>query len=85
LLNGNLRKGDLVMIEGRLENRSFEQDGVKRTVTEIVVREGRSDVTLMAKAPGQTTTAPASGAEAGSARPAGPACNSAARSAPGGW
>jgi single-stranded DNA-binding protein len=60
---------DLAIVEGRLENRSFEQDGVKRTVTEIVVREGRGDVTLMAKAP-ERAAAAAPRAEAGSARPA---------------
>jgi single-strand DNA-binding protein len=66
----NLKRGDLAIVEGRLENRSFEQDGVKRTVTEIVVREGRGDVTLMAKAP-ERAPAPAQAprAETGSARP----------------
>ncbi len=77
----NLRKGDLVMVEGRLENRSYEKDGEKRFVTEITVREGRGDITLMAKA-AERAPAPASEAdsehrssppeptEAGSRRPA---------------
>jgi len=46
----NLKKGDLVIVEGRLENRSYEKDGETRHVTEIAVREGRGDVHLMAKA-----------------------------------
>lgn len=31
-----LSKGRLVLVEGRLQNRSYEKDGQKRTVTEIV-------------------------------------------------
>ena len=65
----SLKRGDLAIVEGRLENRSFEQDGVKRTVTEIVVREGRGDVTLMARA-AERAPAPAPRDETGSARPA---------------
>ena len=76
----NLKRGDLAIVEGRLENRSFEQDGVKRTVTEIVVREGRGDVTLMAKAP-ERAAAAAPRAEARSARPA--ARTRTSRTAPG--
>ncbi len=35
-----LRKGSLVLIEGRLQTRSWEgQDGEKRTVTEIVIED----------------------------------------------
>jgi single-strand DNA-binding protein len=75
----NLRKGDLVMVEGRLENRSYEKDGEKRFVTEITVREGRGDITLMAKAAERAPAAPAEAehpsrspepTEAGSRRPA---------------
>jgi single-strand DNA-binding protein len=46
----NLKKGDLVVVEGQLENRSFDKAGVKTYVTEIVVRAGRGDVTLMVHA-----------------------------------
>lgn len=31
-----LKKGSSVLVEGRLENRSWEKDGVKRTATEVV-------------------------------------------------
>jgi single-strand DNA-binding protein len=46
----HLKKGDLVVVEGRLENRSYQKDGETRYVTEIAVREGRGDIHLMAKA-----------------------------------
>jgi single-strand DNA-binding protein len=46
----NLKKGDLVIVEGRLENRSYQKDGQTYYVAEIVVREGRGDIQLMAKA-----------------------------------
>ena len=46
----NLKKGDLVMVEGRLENRSYQKEGQTHYVTEIAVREGRGDIQLMAKA-----------------------------------
>ena len=45
----NLNKGDLVLVEGRLEKRSYEKDRETREVTEIVVREGRGDIHLMAR------------------------------------
>ena len=45
----NLKKGDLEMVEGRLENRSYQKDGQTHHVTEIAVREGRGDIHLMAK------------------------------------
>ena len=35
----NLKKGDLVMVEGRHENRSYQKDGQTHHVTEIAVRE----------------------------------------------
>jgi single-strand DNA-binding protein len=46
----NFQKGDLVGIEGALEHRSYEKDGRKTYVSEVVVRTGRGDVTLLAKA-----------------------------------
>jgi single-stranded DNA-binding protein len=45
-----LKKGDLVIVEGRLENRSYQTDGQTHHVAEIAVREGRGDIHLMAKA-----------------------------------
>jgi single-strand DNA-binding protein len=35
-----LKKGDLVIVEGRLENRSYQKEGQTHHVTEIAVREG---------------------------------------------
>ena len=46
----NLKKGDLVIVEGRLENRSYQKEGQTHHVTEIAVREGRGDIHLMAQA-----------------------------------
>lgn len=34
-----LQKGSLVYVEGKLQNREYEKDGVKRTSTEVVARE----------------------------------------------
>lgn len=36
-LSGMLTKGTRVMVEGRLENRSYEADGVTRYITEVKV------------------------------------------------
>jgi single-strand DNA-binding protein len=45
-----LKKGDLVIAEGRIENRSYQKEGQTHYMTEIAVREGRGDIQLMAKA-----------------------------------
>lgn len=34
-----LRKGSLVYLEGRIENRSYEKDGEKKYISEVNVRE----------------------------------------------
>lgn len=34
--NANIEKGNLVYVEGRLRTRSWEKDGIKRYVTEII-------------------------------------------------
>lgn len=39
LMEKLLTKGNQISIEGRLTNRSYEHDGIKRYVTEIEVRE----------------------------------------------
>ena len=44
------QKGDLVIAEGRIENRSYQKEGQTHYMTEIAVREGRGDIQLMAKA-----------------------------------
>ena len=49
----DLKKGDLVIVEGRLEHRSYQKDGQTHHVTEIAVREGGGDLELMAKASGE--------------------------------
>jgi len=36
-----LKKGDLVIAEGRIENRSYQKEGQTHYMTEIAVREGR--------------------------------------------
>lgn len=59
-----LRKGSQVYIEGRLQTREWEKDGVKRYTTEIVVDMGGTMQMLGGKQDGQ---APAS---AGQRRPA---------------
>lgn len=42
-----LKKGSKVYIEGQLETRSWEQDGVKKYVTEIVLRPYRGELTML--------------------------------------
>lgn len=34
-----LKKGSQVMVEGRIENRSWEKDGKKNYITEIIIKE----------------------------------------------
>jgi single-strand DNA-binding protein len=38
----NLAKGTRCLVEGQIETREYEKDGIKRTITEIVVRAGGS-------------------------------------------
>jgi single-strand DNA-binding protein len=42
-----LKKGSKVYIEGQLETRSWEQDGVKKYATEIVLRPYRGELTML--------------------------------------
>jgi len=42
-----LKKGDKVYIEGTLENRSWEDNGVKKYVTEVVLRPYRSSLQML--------------------------------------
>ncbi len=37
----NFKKGDLVLVEGRLNIRSYEVDGVKKWVTEIIANDAK--------------------------------------------
>lgn len=49
-----LQKGSLVYVEGKLQNREYEKDGVKRTSTEVVARE----VVFLSSKSERTQTAP---------------------------
>lgn len=52
-----VHKGDLLYIEGKIQNRSYEKDGITRYVTEIVV----NNMTMLGskKHDGQASPAPA--------------------------
>lgn len=52
-----VHKGDLLYIEGKIQNRSYEKDGITRYVTEIVV----NNMTMLGskKQDGQASPAPA--------------------------
>ena len=53
-----LRKGSQVYIEGRLQTREWEKDGVKRYTTEIVVDMGGTMQMLGGKQDGQAPASP---------------------------
>jgi single-strand DNA-binding protein len=42
-----VRKGSTVLIEGQLETRDYEKDGIKRYVTEVVIKPFNGSLTLM--------------------------------------
>lgn len=42
-----VRKGGTVLIEGQLETRDYEKDGIKRYVTEIIIKPFNGSLTLM--------------------------------------
>ncbi len=42
-----LKKGSKVYIEGALENRSWEKDGVKQYTTEVVLQRFRGELTML--------------------------------------
>lgn len=42
-----LKKGSKVYIEGQLETRSWEQDGVKKYATEVVLRPYRGELVML--------------------------------------
>lgn len=42
-----LKKGSKVYIEGQIETRSWEQDGQKKYMTEIVLRPFRSEIVML--------------------------------------
>lgn len=65
-LSQNVSKGDKIHVEGRIDNRSYEKDGVKKYITEVVAenvltfqpRPGRTEV-VKEKAEEQPNDAPA--------------------------
>jgi single-strand DNA-binding protein len=42
-----LKKGSKLYIEGALENRSWDKDGVKQYATEVVLRPYRGEITML--------------------------------------
>lgn len=52
-----LHKGDLVIIEGRIKQREWEKDGVKRTTAEVTADEVAKVVKAGWKAPAQEGSA----------------------------
>lgn len=44
-----LKKGSKVYIEGQLETRSYDKDGEKRYVTEVVLRPFKGEITMLDK------------------------------------
>mgnify|MGYP000913286779 FL=1 len=56
-----LRKGSKVYVEGRMATRSYEdRDGIKRTVTEVVLRFPRARLVLLERREGDRPPAAAS-------------------------
>jgi single-strand DNA-binding protein len=47
LIENYVRKGSKVHIEGQNVTRSYEQDGVKKYTTEVVMRPFKSEITLL--------------------------------------
>lgn len=47
LCENYLKKGSKIYLEGRLETRSWEQDGQKKYTTEIVMRPFKSELTML--------------------------------------
>lgn len=51
VIESYLKKGSKIYIEGQLETRSWEQDGVKKYSTEVVLRPYRSELVMLDKKP----------------------------------
>ena len=65
-----LRKGDRVMVEGRIAMRSFrDRDGNDRTVTEIVVSRRQDTVNILSARRQESPAEPETGAGSGAADP----------------
>lgn len=53
-----LKKGSKIYIEGALENRSWDKDGVKQYATEVVLRPYRGEITMLDSRGGSSDNAP---------------------------
>lgn len=58
LAENYLKKGSKIYLEGQIETRSWEQDGVKKYTTEIVLRPFKSEITFL-DSKGDAQAAPA--------------------------
>lgn len=54
-----LKKGSQVYLEGRLETRSWESEGITRYATEVVLRPFTSDLQMLGSAPERPAEPPA--------------------------
>ena len=72
-MDGRLRKGSRVLVEGQLETRSYEKDGQERYTTGVVVRSGGHQLLLIDHVKRDRGAPPPSDdpRKAGSAPPAG--------------
>ena len=53
-----LKKGSYVYINGQLETRSYEKDGEKKFVTEVVLRPYHGELGMLDKAPERPAAQP---------------------------
>ena len=68
ICQAHLRKGSKVYLEGSLETRSYDKDGQKQYVTEIVLRPFRGEMTML-DSKARRRTHPAPGAAPAARRP----------------
>ncbi len=67
-----LRKGDRVMVEGRIATRGFtDKDGNDRAVTEIVVSRRQDTVNILSARRQESSAEPETGGGSGAADPEG--------------
>jgi len=73
LAEAYIKKGDKLYIEGQIETRSWDQDGTKKYMTEIVLRPFRSEITMLgSKSDNAPAASPASTAGPAESTPATP-------------
>lgn len=66
-----LRKGSKIYVEGRLQTREWEKDGVKRYTTEVIVDMGGTMQMLDSRGGGDSDRAPRNNQQYGQAQPQG--------------